>query len=371
MIAYPLASADSRNLVSELRFPDFEVSWAGGYPAPGIFCFGDENGKVWTTDEIGGLVLSFPKPFGTGEAINGVAFVGNRWMCVSSRDHLSLCEIMQKSYNSCDVTVGAHGVVAAENGYFYSPLGLNGFLSWQPQDGDEQAVYIIASDNPAYLYRLASIRNANGQNFIVSAIRHGGVGRMEPRSDGQINVLKVSSFGSLDVVDICAVKYGDMEGAVAIGRDGTIILYREVFQTPDPIVVKFPVIQGDVYRVLSVRGLLCVLTSKAIYILAELFDNAPQTNRRDLSVRVLTLEMEAIDVNVAGDRWILVVLNDKVLRIDVEMIQLIPETPARETPVETIPQRFQPKWIHPEPRWLQPEWDHREVFQEEKRVAMA
>jgi hypothetical protein len=70
-------------------------------------------------------------------------------------------------------------------------------------------------------------------------------------------------------------------------------------------------------RLLSHGGDLYVLTSKGLYVLAKL---ASQFLARELYpgvvTQILTVPMEALDANLAGDHWLLVVLPDKVCRFD-------------------------------------------------------
>jgi hypothetical protein len=106
-----------------------------------------------------------------------------------------------------------------------------------------------------------------------------------------------------------------------LARDGSIILFRDVLTDESPITAKFNRVQGTAYRLLGHGGELYVLTSKGLYVLGKLASRF-LAGELDPGVvtQILTVPMDAVDMNLAGDRWLLVVMADEVRRFDTAWI---------------------------------------------------
>jgi hypothetical protein len=109
-------------------------------------------------------------------------------------------------------------------------------------------------------------------------------------------------------------------------------MFRDVLSDVEPITLKFKTIQGTAYRLLSRGGELYILTSKAMYALGKLASRflAGEFYPRAVT-QILTMPMEAIDANLAGDNWLLVVMPDEVRRFDTAWIHdNIPQDDSEE-----------------------------------------
>src|SRR5436309_1865580 len=124
MTEFPPARRGSRDLISAIRFEDFEVSWAGASSLDNsTFCFGSEDGRLLWTDPNGEFRMNLPSGTESAEAVNGVAFIPN-WLCVTSRSQVNLITVPQNLEEQpllAHFPLGAHGVISGSSGYFFAP----------------------------------------------------------------------------------------------------------------------------------------------------------------------------------------------------------------------------------------------------------
>ncbi len=324
MISFSPVGKGPRSLLSLIQLKDFEISWAGPDPYGDGFCFGSESGQLVFTDSEGNL---FPdqadKPLSSGEAINGVAFI-QHWMAISTRHEVRVFTLSRhegERIRCAELPVGAHGIIASPSGHFLAPLGCTGILFCKPKDGPEQTLTISSGPQEIYIYRLVVLHAANGDEVIACAARRSGVAAMEFKGAGEGHTLHVFGSEGLDVVDVCPLAGDSPGGVVAIGKDGTILLFRNVLTDRNPIAVRYPSLQGTPYRLLSTRGYLFLLTSAGLYVIADLINRSLNGNGQDKATPVLFVPMEAVDAYLGGNQWVLIVMPDGVLRFDVELLQ--------------------------------------------------
>src|SRR5262245_50477574 len=101
-------------LIRTIRFPDFDVTWAGAHPLQEGFCFGSEKGELLITDESGNPLGKPGKAIASDEAINGVAGVDG-WIAVSTRTDVNFLQPQKGNNGSVQglqAPVGAHDVIA-------------------------------------------------------------------------------------------------------------------------------------------------------------------------------------------------------------------------------------------------------------------
>src|SRR5262249_36154075 len=149
---------------------------------------------------------------------------------------------------------------------------------------------------------------------IACATRSGGVAAtfFPPKENGQISS---SSLPGLDIVDVCPLGRELAVGAVA--KDCTLGLFRDVLHDHPAFSFKFDNIKGTAYRLLRSQGHLFLLTSSSIYILEGLARRFLEGKTVERPMRIPRIPVEAVDMNLADDRWLLVVTADNVLRIDI------------------------------------------------------
>ncbi|MGL4553175.1 MAG: hypothetical protein ACRC33_18575 [Gemmataceae bacterium] len=340
MTAFPPAVDGVRELITSIPMPaGFEPSWAGAAPGGG-FAFGSEDGLGLVTD-VNGRVVRHPGLVNLSrEAVNGMAFLPP-WTAVSTRNEVTVTSEEHKTIAT--VPAGAHDVVAG-SGCFFAPLGRQGLLSDIPTHGDKN-LYTIhrGPGDHSFFYRVISLRPPGGRELVACAMRRGGVAAAEFRG-GTFHDYNTLSFDNLDVVGVCALRPGEPStSAAALGIDGTLILFEDVLGGPSPVTVRYPVITGTAYRVLSARGLLFVLTSHALYGILGLIE--PGLNGDARMTPIFALPLEAVDMFLAGDRWLLIILPDGVLRLDIELLaEMKPADLQRFERRDVTPTRLDPVW---------------------------
>ena len=345
-----------------LEFPQgFEVCWAGShslpYPFPKGLCFGSLDGKILFTDEEG-FPLSLPgkgslapgEGSASQEAINGVACLGT-WVVVTTRQEVNFWPLPGTD-GGHDVgfafPYGAHDVTTTRSGYFIAPLGRTGIMVEEPPFRPETHVTVHCADKADfYVYRVVSLRSQAGGEVLTCACRLGGVAAGEFYGAKKKLPMTTATFKGLDVVDICPLDpRADSLAIAVLGRDGTLVLFQDVLRDKKPLTMKFSSVKGIAYRVLSCRGDVYILTSRGIYVLAKLAGRfLAKELVRGISTPVLPLPMEAVDVNLADDRWLLVVMANGVRKFDADLIhQSIPEQIRQDESQEVQETTLSPQW---------------------------
>lgn len=343
MTVYPPACIDRSEFLSSIQIPDFEVSWAGDFPyshffsdrlrnrssvsgyvgtncpTPVLYCFGSEDGRVIVTDITGKPRAGPAQLAQSHEAINGIAFLGG-FTAISTRDEIMLW--LPQLARGARIPLGAHDIIAGANGYFFASLGRQGLMACQPTAGEKIDLVIYRDDaSSLYYYRTISLRTGDGKELLVSALRTNGVGVVEFHGGDQPHQLSWVTFAGLDVIDLCVLdSTGLSSGVVALGRDGTIILFNDVLNDRHPTTIKYEEITGTAYRVFRAHGYLFVLTSDGLHVIFDLVDRFNQGIRDTFPTRGWTLKLEAVDAFLVSDEWLLIILPDEVLRLDITML---------------------------------------------------
>lgn len=334
--------------VQEIRFPDFEVSFAGAI-GDNDFCFGSEDGKVLFTDEQGEPLGQPQQASASGEAINGIAASGD-WLAITTRAEVNF--VIEPSINTGSarkavVPVGSHGVSVAPSGRFVIPLGHTGITFVSPSAGSEDRILITTTDKEGFsFYRLVALSGRNGDDLIVCAGRRGGIGISEFRDDLGCFGLNTVSFAGLDAVDVCSIATPTFPRAVAgLSRDGAVILIRDVLSDNVPMGIRFDSVIGTAYRILGAGGDIFLLTSNAMYVLSKLALRFLIGDSLNSMTPVLTLPMKAADANLVRDRWLLAVLPEKVHKFDLDlMAQTAPLLNGAIELAQLQPRTLTPDW---------------------------
>jgi hypothetical protein len=328
-------TAPGNSAFSAIRFddtPGFEVSWAGSHPFLAGFCFGSEDGRLLFTDESGTALGETIVGSESGEAVNGFTSHGDN-IVVSTRTDWNLMRVPKtqaQMWDHASIKGGTHGVISTPGGLFVGPMGLPGLRVVNPYTGKKQTLTPAGEGRGnVYFYRAVALRDADRKEFLACAVRQSGVAAVplsESSDDGNIQTL---GYEGWDVVDVCAIAPGSLAVA-AIGKDGTIRLFKNVLTDRSPVSMRLSDIKGTAYRVLSCRGHLFVQTSKQLCFLNNLIRNYLQGQlRRDDPISAMLIPMEAVDMNLYGDRYLFVVRPENiVLRIDIPILE---STTTRES----------------------------------------
>jgi hypothetical protein len=360
MIPFSPVRNGSPSLIALMRLKDFEISWAGPDLYTNGFCFASTSGEIVCTDPEGTLLQERPdKLITSGEAINGVAFV-DRWMAITTRKEVRVFTFPRRDgekVRCAEMPIGAHGVVASPSGHFLAPLGRSGILFCKPKDGPEQTMTVSSGPQEIYIYRLIALGTASGGEVIACAARKSGVAAMKFKGEGHDHMLSAFSSDGLDVVDVCSLGVEPSNnGIAAVGKDGTILLFQDVMTDRNPVAVRYPSLQGIPYRLLCTKGYLFLLTSMGLYVIAGLIDRSLIGIGHDAVTPVLFVPMEAVDAYLAGERWVLIVMPDGVLRFDVEFLERHKPAKLAQGELRDLrPTPMNPAWKRQElPRQLRP-----------------
>jgi hypothetical protein len=326
----PLNGGTPRQFFTPIRMPGVEVSCVAPNPFRAGFSVGTDNGEVKFTDE-GGAILGEMNGSPSGEAINGIASFANS-IAVSSRQEVMLRTWAPENLKNLAVFKaphGAHGVSATPGGYYVAPLGDAGIMMMKAGSGHGDPVGVMTTEKESmYFYRVLARRGRDGKDLLVCAARQGGIGIAEVRWGDNTFNMRTATFPELDVVDVCFVGGGPESPALAaVGRDGSLILVRDMLHDQKPVTMRFATVQGRAYRLLSARGHLFLLTSSALYGLMNLGNRLMRgLPSGKFTTPILTVQLKAVDASLIDDRWLPVVMPDEVLRFDLDLIDAnIPE----------------------------------------------
>jgi hypothetical protein len=341
-----------------IHMPDFGISWAGANPFGEGFCFGSEDGNLVLTDTKGNPRSFLGKASASGEAINGVAFSHN-WLAVTTRKDINFIPIHllnREDQGVIFIAGGGQDVVAAPSGQFVIPLGKTGIMLAKPGMTDKDPVTISnANGHGMNFSRIVVLKGGDQTELIVAAGRRGGVGFTSYKEGIQRQVLTTVKFNELDIVDVCSIRLGTNDRAVAAaGRDGSLVLFKDILADKNPVTFKFQRITGSVYRLIGAGGDLYLLTSNglfAIFGLAERFLAGQPL--RQVTTDVLRLPIEGADANLVDERWLLVAGVDDLFRLDVTKIPKQP--PVGEG--STWDQSTAPEALELAPEWAESGFD--------------
>jgi hypothetical protein len=201
-------------------------------------------------------------------------------------------------------------------------------LKADSKEGDFVGVMTAERDN-MYFYRALAQLGRDGKDLLICAARHAGIGIAEMRCGDESYTMRTATLPGLDAIDVCFVGgEPESQALAAVGRDGTLILVRDVLHTKEPLTMKFNAVEGKAFRLLSARGHLFLLTSSAFYgfmnLGKRLLEGLPEGK---FTTQILAIPLEAVDASFVGDRWLPVVMPNEVLRFDLDLIEA--NTPTR------------------------------------------
>ena len=360
----------SKNRVSQqIDFADeFQVCWAGPNPlAQRGFCFGSEEGQLLFVSESGEILGPPFRGSPAQEAVNGVAAVGNV-LAVSTRADVSLFQKEPVGVTRSTVHAGAHGVIATPTGSFVASAGLGGWMILDPGTGVKNGTVIAphAGERQLYIYRTIAFHSPMGKEVLACATRTGGVGVATFARTDKTQTFNTASFRGLDVIDVCAIgDTPDSLALVAADRDGTLVFFRDILTDKKPQTVRFKRVSGTVYKVMSCRGHVLVLTSDGLYVLLHLASRfLSNKDVNNLSASTFVLPVVAVDANLVRDRYVLIVTDENtVVQADMEAIERDDPAAARVRDDEIDSVRVS----HFDPTYLEPEWEYG-AAQETRRV---
>jgi hypothetical protein len=355
-------SNDPAGAFFALHFPEFSSTWAGANPSGDGFCLGSETGQVVLVNVNLQRLSEFLQASPSGEAVNGVAY-SRKWLAVTTRKDINFIGPLDSKAQSKELVTlcgGAHDVVVAPvSGHFVVPLGPDGIMFVQPGIGEKDPVTICKSENSRLNFsRVLALQGERGNDVIVCAGRRGGLGYSNYREGIRGHALHTVTFNGLDLVDVCSVPTPEKPLAVVVAaKDGSLVFFDDILTDKAPKTLKYKGVRGTVYRVLASKGNIYVLTSKGLFGLfglANTFLQGPRSIR--VTTDILKLPVKASDANIVGDKWLLAVGADEILRFDTDKI---PKSPKNGAVGKKDDVGEQPEEIQAQPRWEESDFEQR------------
>ncbi len=315
--------------LAEFRFPDFDISWAGESPWRDVLCFGSEDGRLRFTTFEGATVQGPHRVVDSGEAINGAAFSEN-FIAVSTRGEVALWDLRRLGESDGRIAVypgGAHNVVATRSGAFVASLGPQGLLRMIPQLDIFRAGRVVFPGTTANVYNLSNVGSVDQGDVLLCAAREDGLVRTVFSPSGDFDSTSLSSGPHLDIVDTCSIGSPAVpRAAAALGIDGSLHLFRDAFDPNYGRSFRFDWLEGIAYRILCLQGHIFLLTSQRLYVLPELaarfLGEQPINATTTVTTTVIARTLAAVDLYSAFDRWILILLPDRLEVLEIGQLAI-------------------------------------------------
>jgi hypothetical protein len=257
------------------------------------------------------------------EAVNGIAFADGL-MAVSTRSDVSFLKVPESGGGHIPRSVfhgGAHGVVSTQRGCIIAPIGRRGVLLFDPEPETAQKVRILkAADEALYIYKVVSLASPDRGEILACAGRRGGFATLPLAGAGLENYGKTLRPVGVDFVDVAALDVDGYPFAVAaLGLDCSIHLVSDILADQATTTLHLNSLGERAYRILCAEGHVFLLTDKSLYAFVDLAARFLQ-GRTVYPLQTRSVSLEAVDVSLAFDRSLLVVMPDTVYRIEIDSI---------------------------------------------------
>lgn len=312
-----------------------DITWAGSNPFEQGLGFGLDNGGIVFTSDKTGLWTKHPQMSPSGEAINGLAWIGTQSLAVSTRAEVSFIQLdLPKDRRRAVFPGGSHGVIATKSGYFVAPLGPAGLLVVKPTNTDQQAMNVTdKNEGQLYFSRVAALNDNKGKETLIFANRRNGFGTSLFNGDDGGRHVHTMRFEGIDVVDVCPAA-PNSHAAVAISMRAEVLWIRDASRHDDPLAMRLSGVEGPVYRVLATPRHLFVLSSKALYVWTDLVEHVLFNDKVVPNPSPLVLPVKAVSMSLIRDEQLLLVMSTNAV-LSLAIIDF-----ERESSADTDPHSF-------------------------------
>jgi len=338
---------------TEIRLPGFEAAWAGEIPSKEGYCFGSTDGRLWFTQINSPLPGAKPIKVTSSDApVTGVAFWDD-FMAVSTPNEIVLQyhNHQENVAKQTGVEVGAHGILATRSGRFLAPIGIDGLLEIKPDVKANDYPSLHAPKGRTLNFYSAVLLPDDRNEAIACGTRRDGISLVRLPHEGSGGRIRVIPCEGVDAVDVCALGSPDSPLAVgAIGLDCSVFLLKNALEDVGPLALRFVGMQGNAYRILSTGGNIYVLTSDFLYVFVGLAERFLQGVNLGGTISVRAIPLQAVDMFLAYDQWLLVIMPDLVLAIDTHSFL---DEPLEETFFNGQQERMQQRDVLATATWPQ------------------
>jgi len=311
-----------------IQFDGPVITCVGAMPWFDGFVFGDEEGMLRFTS-IDGRLRSIFKSIESERCINRVAFSesnGCRYIAICTASDIAIHRFTEGGtlLTSKVYDRGGHGIYSTRGGSFLAPMGLVGLAVFTPRPDGEIGEYVLSVRNARkYFYVMSHIASADdGQDLWACAGRAGGLIALtlDKNSRPSISRSLQSAIKPKDYVYSCSIGNMNMPRAAAsLSRDGEVDFFVDLMEERMPLTWHFGDTQGVAYSMAAVDGHLFIATSKGIYTCVDIVSRFLRGELK-VGVEAVTvrhLPVEIIDFAILYERWMMVLLHDKVLTFDI------------------------------------------------------
>ena len=217
---------------------------------------------------------------------------------------------------------GAHGIKRTLGNYFVAPAGPSGIeVLMLKADGEIQRQAILARDELRYFYDYATLGldQSIGSEISVCACRLDGLVFFHAQPRDGLASIKSSKVGqhSIDMIGVTSIHSPIFPLAlIGLGKNRSLHFFRDPLHIREIDSVNFPFLPGTAYKILRYGAHVVLLTSKGICFVPSIVGQFHRGEDIGGERRVRFIKIEAIDINIAFDKWLLVVLPNGIITMD-------------------------------------------------------
>jgi hypothetical protein len=327
-----IASSESDFSAPTISIPGQKITWAGEGLQSDRFLFGTDNGLILECGINGSLENMHSVRLGQDEeSINAVAF------CVDENAlHLAATTRTDIILNSFFVSpprravwhagFGAHGIKRTHTHWFIAPAGPSGVVAVKSDSGevvDDRNFPPIEHAQYFYDYATLGIDQESGLEVSVFACRRDGLAFFYVEPDVVLKPIRFSKVGTriIDFISVSSIGNSvDPLAWMGLGKGKTLHFMRNPLRIEAIDTLELSFVPGIPYKVLRYGPHAFLLTSKGVCIVLDVVRQYHHGELKSGKRPVRFIGMEAIDINIAFNKWLLVVLPNGIIRMDLAAV---------------------------------------------------
>ena len=321
-----------------ISIPGQKLTWAGEGFQSDRFLFGTDNGLVLECGIDGSLQNMHSVRIGNDdEAINSIAFSFDEnalHLAATTRTDIILnsFSINEPRRAIWNAGFGAHGITCTKANWFIAPAGPSGVVAVKPgSDGVDDRIFPpIEHAKYFYDYTTLGIDPTSGLEVSVFACRNDGLAFFFVEPNAVLQPIRVSKVGNriIDFVSVSSIGNSvDPLAWMGLGKGKTLHFMRNPLNREVIDTFELSFIPGTPYKVVRYGPHAFLLTSKGVCIVLDVVRQYHHGEFKSGKRPVRFIETEAIDINIAFDKWLLVVQPTGIISMDLAKV-----LPAVEIP---------------------------------------
>jgi hypothetical protein len=360
MSDFSIPSGETDFSAPTISIPGQKITWAGEGLQDDRFLFGTDSGVVLECGVDGSLRNMHSVRVGKDEeSINSIGFYFDE-----NALHLAATTRTDIILNSFFVNpierriqhagFGAHGIKHTLGNYLVAPAGPSGIIVVMfDATGQGQIQTVLARDEFRYFYDFSTLGLSQGigPEISVCACRSDGLVLflVEPGS-GLVSIKSVKVGDKvIDMVGVISIYNADFPLAlIGLGKNRSLHFFRDPLHMREIDSLEFPYIPGTAYKLLRYGAHVILLTSKGICFIPSIVGQFHRGESIEGERRVRFFKIEAIDINIAFDKWLLVVIPDGIIRM--ELAKVLPGADIPEVIKRRMNAGFEELWKSEEDR---------------------